>query len=159
MEHLYTHAESQRWKRRAALTMGISAGAVALALAVCIVLCTIVTTANAKTLLILAVALFTLAGWAAILLLFFVYAPARAQAEHIFGMLNGEVQQYEGMLTLHRETFRIPKSITVRKATLLTDEGPVSLNVSAALAHRLPTDEKLRLETVRRYIAAYEVIR
>lgn len=159
MEHLYTHAESQRWKRRAALTMGISAGAVALALAVCILLCTAVNTANARTLLLCCVALFTLAGWAAILLLFFVYAPARAQAEHIFGMLNGETQVFEGTLTLHRETFRIPKSITVRKATLHTDEGPVSLNVSAALAHRLPTDRRLRLETVRRYIAAYEVIR
>lgn len=158
MTRLFTPEEAKRWHQRASLTLTLSVGLVALALAVCIILCTQVNTGNAQTLLLTASALFTLAGWAAILLMYFVHAPAKAQAEHIFGMLNGEVTLLEGTLTLHRETFRIPKSVTVRKATLTTAEGPVSVSVSAALAGRLPAGVPLRVETVRRFISAYEVI-
>lgn len=159
MKHLYTREEALRWRRRASLSLGISIAAVTLALTVCIILCTQVSTANAQTLLLSVIVLFTLAGWTAILLLYFSYAPAKAQAEHIRGMLAEEPQPCEGVLTLHRETFRIPKSVTVRKATLLTDDGPVSLSVSAGLARMLPRNSvRVRVWTVRRFITAYEVI-
>lgn len=158
MKHLYTPEEARRWKARASRTKAFSIGALALALAVCILLCTRVTTANAQTLLLWAIALFTLAGWTAILLMYLVYAPARAQAVHIGGMVSAEAECAEGVLTLLKETFPIPKSITVRKATLQTAEGPVSLSVSAALARQLPVGVPLRVMTVRRFITAYEVI-
>lgn len=159
MKPLYTTEEARRWKRRSAFALTASAGVVALALAICIVLCTQVNTANARTLLLCAITLFTLAGWTGILLLCFVHAPAKAQAEHIRGILAEEPQLHEGILTLQRDSFRIPGSIAVRKATLLTEEGPVSLNVSAGLAKKLPGGSAhLRVWTVRRFITAYEVI-
>lgn len=159
MKPLYTFQEAKRWKQRSAFALAASAGVVALALAVCIVLCTQVGTANAQALLLCAITLFTLAGWTAILLLCFMHAPAKAQAEHIRGILAEEPQLHEGTLTMHRDSFRIPGSITVRKATLLTDDGPLSLNVSAGLAKKLPgSAAHLRVWTVRRFITAYEVI-
>ena len=160
MKQLYTPEEAQRWRQRAALTLGISVGAVVLALIVCIILCTQVSTANAAAMLVWCIVLFTLAGWTCILTMYFSYAPAKAQSEHIRGMLAEEPRISEGVLTLHRETFRIPKSITVRKATLATDGGDLSLSVSAGLARQLPRDGvRLRIWTVRRFITAYEVIK
>ena len=159
MKPLYTFQEARRWKQRSTSALAASAGVVTLALAVCIVLCTQVSTANAQALLFWVVTLFTLAGWTAILLLCFMYAPAKAQAEHIRGILAEEAQIHEGTLTMHRDSFRIPGSITVRKATLLTEDGPLSLNVSAGLANKLPDGAvHLRVWTVRRFITAYEVI-
>ncbi|MBR3763923.1 MAG: hypothetical protein IKK57_05145 [Clostridia bacterium] len=159
MKHLYTAGEAQRWRRRASLVLFVSLGAVAAALTTDIVLCTRVSTGNAQQLLLWVIALFTLAGWAAILLLWFVYVPAKAQAEHIGGMLAEEPQLLEGVLTIHRESFHIPRSVTVRKATLVTVEGEKSLHISAALARQLPAGGgKLRLMTVRRFITGFEVI-
>lgn len=158
MVRLYTQEAACRFQRRARVSLGISLGLMAAALAVCIFLCTRLTTANARTLLLADIALFTLAGWAAMLVLYFVYAPAKAQATHMLGMLAAQAELYEGTLELRRETFRIPKSITVRKATLHTDEGDLRVNVSAGVAGQLPQGKKLRVWTVRRYITAYEVL-
>jgi len=159
MKRLYTPETARHWKRRSTFTLAFSLGLVALALIVCVCLCAQVSTANAQTLLITCIILFTLAGWACILLLYFAYVPARAQATHIAGMFSAEVETFEGVLTIHKEGFHIPKSVTVRKATLLTAEGPLSLNISAGLAHQLPANgSSVRVSTVRRYITGYEVI-
>jgi len=158
MTRLYTLKEAKRWKQRAALMLALATGLVALALIVCIALCTQVNTGNAQSLLSATITLFTLAGWTAILLGYFGYLPARAQAEHIGGMTTGTEEELEGVLTLLPETFRIPKSVTVRRATLDTPQGPVSLSVSAALSRQLPTGVPLRVLTVRRFVAGYEVI-
>lgn len=159
MVRLYTPESARYWKRRAAFLLGLSLGLVALALAVNIVLCTQVGTGNAQTLQAVCIALFTLAGWACILLLYFAYAPARAQAAHIGGMFSAPDETHEGVLTIHRESFRIPASVTVRKATLDTAEGPLSLSISAALVSRLPrSGARVRVTTVRRFITGYEVI-
>ena len=159
MKQLYTPEEAKRWQRRASLSLAFVIGLPVLALAVCIVLCTQVTTANAQTLLLTVIALFTLAGWAAILLAAFAYRPARALAIHIGGMLSAEPQAYEGTLTLLPETFGIPQSITVRKASILTEDGPVSLSVSTGLVRQLPRGSaRIRVWTVRKFITAYEVI-
>lgn len=158
MKHFYTPEEALKWSRRAFRIRAFAITLVALALVVCIILCTQVNTANAQTMLGLCILLFTLAGWAGILLLYYGYAPARALSDHIGGMLTGEAVPMEGVLTVHRESFRIPKSVTVRKATLQTADGPVSLSVSAALAPQLPQDgAPVRLLTVRKYIAGFEV--
>jgi len=158
MKRLYTPEAARRWKRRASFTRLIAPGLVALALMVCILLCTMVTTANARQMMFACIALFTLAGWACILLWYFVYTPAQAQALHIGGMFTQAEETYEGVLTIHRDSFRIPKSVTVRKATLDTADGPVSLSVSAALAGQFPANgSKVRVLTVRKFIVAYEV--
>ncbi len=159
MIRLYTPESARQWKRRAALLLGFSIGLVVLALMVNIVLCTRVNTANAQTLQITAIALFMLAGWACILLLYFAYAPAKAQAVHIGGMFSAESETYEGVLTIHKESFHIPKSVTVRKATLETAEGPLTLNISAGLVHQLPKNgTAVRVTAVRKYITGYEVM-
>lgn len=159
MVRLYTPEAARYWKRRAAFLLGLSIGLVALALAVNIFLCTRVNTANAQALQLTAIGLFTLAGWACILLLWFAYTPAKAQAVHIGGMFSAESETYEGVLTIHKEGFQIPKSVAVRKATLETAEGPLSLSVSAALVSRLPKNgTAVRVTTVRKYITGYEVI-
>lgn len=159
MIRLYTPEAAQRWKRRAWLTLTLSLGLVALATIINIILCGQVNTANATTLQLTCIALFALAGWACILLLYYVYAPARAMATHIGGMFSAPSETYEGVLTVHKDSFRIPKSVTVRKATLETAEGPVALSVSAGLVHKLPKNgSALRVTTVRKYITGYEVI-
>lgn len=158
MNRLYTPEAAQRWKRRASLTRIMAPGLVALALIVCIILCAMVNTSNAQRMMLSCMGLFTLAGWACILLLYYVYAPAQAQALHIGGMFTQAEEEHEGLLTVHRDSFRIPKSVTVRKATLDTADGPLSLSVSAALAGQLPQNgTKVRVWTVRRFIVAYEV--
>ncbi len=159
MIRLYTPEAARRWKRRAYMILVFSLGLVALALIACIIFCTQVNTANAQTLMLSSMALFTLAGWACILLLYFAYAPAKAQAVHMAGMFSAKTETWEGVLTVHKDSFHIPKSVTVRKATLETAEGPLSLSVSAGLASRLPKNgTAVRVTTVRKYITGYEVI-
>lgn len=158
MKRLYTPEASQHWQRRASLARIIGPGLVVLALIVCIVLCTMVNTANAQQMLFACMSIFTLAGWICIFLLYAVWAPARAQATHIAGMLEQEPELYEGELTIHSDSFRIPKSVTVRKAALNTTDGVLSLSVSAALAEQFPANgTKVRVWTVRKFIVAYEV--
>jgi len=159
MIRLYTPEAARYWQRRAWLTFSISLGLVALATIINIILCGQVNTANATTLQLTCIGLYALSGWACILLLYFVYAPARAMATHIGGMFSAESEAYEGTLTVHRESFHIPKSVTVRKATLETADGPLSLSVSAGLVHKLPKNgSTVRVTTVRKYITGYEVI-
>lgn len=158
MNRLYTPQAAQHWQHRAKTSLWLSLGLMAAALAVCILLCTRLTTANTQTLLLTDIILFTLAGWICMLVLYFVYAPAKAQATHMAGMLTAEPEIYEGVLTLHRESFHIPKSITVRKASLHTGEDALTLNVSASLSRQLPQGKRLRVWTVRKYITAYEVL-
>lgn len=158
MKYLYTPEEARRWKQRSSRRLYSILVLIALTLTACIILCRQVNTGNAQSLLVIVIALSTLAGWVGMLLFYFSYSPAKAQTVHIQGILSGEKDYAEGILTLHKESFRIPKSITVRKATLQTTDGPLSVSVSAALARQLPTGVSLRVETVRRFITAYEVI-
>lgn len=159
MVRLYTPESARYWKHRATFLFAFSIALVVLALAVNIILCTRVNTANAQTMQIACITLFTLAGWACILLLWFAYTPAKALAVHIGGMFSAESEIHEGVLTIHKESFRIPKSVTVRKATLATAEGPLALSVSAALVPQLPkSGTSVRVTTVRKYITGYEVI-
>lgn len=159
MIRLYTPEAARQWKRRACVTLALALGLVALALVANIVMCTRVDTGNAAALQTACIALFTLAGWACILLLYFAYAPAKAQAVHMAGMFSAPSETHEGVLTIHRESFHIPHSVTVRKATLETAEGTLSLSVSAGLVHKLPKNgARVRVTTVRKYITGYEVI-
>lgn len=157
MIRLYTRETADRWLRRAKTLLWLALSLVGAALVICIVLCGRVNTGNAATLLVTCIALFTLAGWAGILLLVFAYAPARAQAEHMAGMFTQEEECFEGVLELHREYLHIPKSVTVRKATLHTDEGDVALSVCAGLSRSLPRGKRVKVLAVRKFITAYEV--
>ena len=159
MIRLYTPEAALHWKRRSIFTLCLSLGLVAAATLVNILLCGMVHSGNAAQLQAVCIALFALCGWACILLLYFVYAPAKAQAVHIAGMFSAPTETYEGVLTIHKESFHIPHSVTVRKATLETADGPLALSISAGMVPRLPRDAaRLRVTTVRKYITGYEVI-
>lgn len=159
MNRLYTPEEAHRWRRRTRLSLVICIVLAVIVTGICILLSTWVNTANAMRLLLTNIALFTLTGWAVILTLYYVHAPAKAQALHIEGMFSEEPQVYEGVYTLQPGAFRIPKSVTVRSAVLTSGEDASTLHISAVLVGRLPpSGTHLRVWTVRRFIIAYEVI-
>lgn len=160
MIRLYTLEKMQYWKRRSVISLALALGLVGAALIANIILCCQVNTLNARKMQLACIALFALAGWACILIFFFSYAPAKAQAIHMSGILSDQEETYEGKLMVHRNSFHIPKSISVRKATLDTAEGPISLNVSASLARKLPENgAAVRILAVRRFITGCEVLK
>lgn len=159
MTVLYTEAEMQKMKRRAAWSGAVSWGALALGWIACAALCFFVRTANAKQMLFLVIGLATVSGWVFILLRQMVCAPSHAEARHMAGILRDATEvEYEGFLRLSPGAFRIPKSISIRKLSIRQDEENISLNIDARLACRLPPDgTSVRVMTVRKYVTAFEV--
>ena len=71
-------------------------------------------------------------------------------------MLSGTAESRTGTLTLSDRTFRIPKSIVVRKASLQTQEETVTLNLDNARAGFLPSGLlEAEVQTVRKYITGF----
>ena len=158
MISLYTTEEAQRLRRHAGISARTAAIVFLLAFAACIALCFFVRTANASRMLIRVIVLFTLGGWAAILLLNLVYYPARAGYTHMEGILAGETEVREGRLLILPGAFRIPKSITVRKVNLETEGETLHLSVLCGKVNQLPANgSRVRVCTVRNYITAFEV--
>lgn len=158
MKELYTPEAAQRWTRKARnlLTAILAIGGVALI--ICILLCCLVNTANASLLCGLVIGTSTIAGWTIILLLILAYLPARAEAAHITGVMQGEPEELCGTLKVNPQKWIIPHSVTFYKATLTQEEGSRSLNLDAALIRELPPQgARVRLTTVRKFITAYEV--
>ena len=160
MVSLYSKDEKNRMKKRAMICLVTACAVLGGAFSACIVLCAQVRTANAERLLYWVIGLFTLAGWAFILLLSLGYWPYQAEYRHMEGILNGPEEMAEGRLTVSPATFRIPKSIVIRKAALTSGEETKTLNVDARLAKMLPKNGSyVRIKTVRKYITAAEVAR
>lgn len=158
MVSLYSKDEKNRMKKRAMICLVTACAVLGGAFIACIVLCTRVRTANAERLLYWVIGLFTLAGWAFILLLSLGYWPYQAEYRHMEGILSGQEEVWEGRLTVSPVTFRIPKSIVIRKATLTSGEETKTLNVDARLAKMLPKNGSyVQIKTVRKYITAVEV--
>ena len=155
MVYLYTTEEAEKLKRKAD---GMRAAALVTggaALAVCIVLCCLVTTANAPVMQALVTGLSILAGWGVMLLYTFGIRQARAEADHMLGILKSEPEEHRGILTVTDQAFHIPRSITVYKATLEENGEKLSLNINARLAGRLPALRgPVKVKCVRRYVIA-----
>lgn len=159
MQQWYSSANAARLKKRAALCKGSMILLGAAALAACIVLCTRVNTGNAARLLWWVAGLSTAAGWVVLLTMAFLYRPLKAQAGHVAGLLGGEEEQYTGRLSLLPGGFQIPGSIVVRKAKLMGEGEPLTLNVNARCVRDLPPQEALvRVTAVRTFITAAEVM-
>ena len=157
---LYSNEEKNRMKKRAMICLAAACVVLGGAFIACVVLCAQVRTANAERLLYWVIGLFTLAGWAFILLLSLGYWPFQAEYRHMEGILNGPEEMAEGRLTVSPVTFRIPKSIVICKAALTSGEETKTLNVDARLAKTLPKNgSHVRIKTVRKYITAVEVAR
>jgi hypothetical protein len=130
-----------------------------LALALFAVLCLLTRTGNAQSMLYPAMAVMLLSGWGVIALWLFVVEPARAEAQHLAGLAEAEPEIREGRFSLTADSFRIPKSVRIRKARLQTESETLSLNVNEKLAGRMPPDDSLvRAEIVRKFITGVEVL-
>ena len=159
MKSLYSAELLGQWtarKKRCLLLCALVMGA---ALLVCLYLCSRVTTGNASMLLVWVVGIFTLAGWASLWTLWFAYAPARAQLSHIRGMLEGDTETHEGTLHVLGEKVYIPKSIAIYKVAIKNGEETYTCHLNALLLPQLPPNgAQVRVNTVRKFITAYEVI-
>lgn len=158
MKELYTRLTASRWRmrRRRYLSLALMTGAVALA--ACIYLCTQVSTATAEPLLYLVIGLSTLAGWAVMLLVAFGHLPARAEAEHIAGMLEEPGEEVAGVLNVEKQQWHIPHSIRFCRATITDGEEKHPCQVNARMARQLPANGTVVCAVIRRrFITAYEV--
>ena len=129
-----------------------------LSLVLCIFLCTKVTFFNQDRLLWPVVIVSVLGGWGVIFLYSYAYAPAKARAEHMKGIMAGEEEVFSGVLQRTGETFAIPKSVTVKKIRLQMGEESILLHAESAAARQLPADGKrVKVSAVRKFITGYEV--
>lgn len=159
MKEMYSLRAADAWKSKAAKRLGLMLFVAAAALGLCIFLCCRVNTKNAEKMMIAVMALSICAGWAVMLLYAYAYRPARTRAEHMRGILTGDKEMFYGVLQRTKEVFSIPKSVTVRKIALKNGEEKHLLHVDTALVRQLPPDgTRVGVETVRKFITAWEVI-
>ena len=132
---------------------------IALSLALFVTLCLLTRTGNARIMLYLAMAVLVLSGWGVIALWLFALEPARAEERHLTGLAALDPEIREGRFFMTGDTFRIPRSVRIRKVRLETAEETLSLNLNERLADRMPPDGSLvRAETVRKFITGLEVL-
>lgn len=159
MKKLYSMEAAKAWLKKARQRKYIMLGVGILSLAVCIFLCTQVTFFNQDRLLLPVIVLSVIAGWVVMLLYVFAYAPARARAEHMKGIMAGEEEVFSGVLQRTGESFSIPKSVTVKKIRLQMGEESILLHAESAVARQLPADgTRVQVSAVRKFITGYEVI-
>lgn len=159
MHSLYTSALEKRCRRFARLSLLLACAPVVCGWAVCAYLCTRVRTGNAAALFPPVLILATLSGWAAILIFFLAYRPARAEYRHVAGILREAPSDLrEGTLTWVGDAFQLPGSIRVRKANLENGSETASLLLDERLAKGIPQGTPLRIRTRRKFLSDYEVL-
>lgn len=123
------------------------------------VLCLFIRTCNARTMHPVLLTATAVSGAAAIIIYVLFTRPARQELKHLEMLRNGSQDVREGILTVTRESFRIPKSVRVRRVILETgEERPALLNVDERWVGRmLPDGSRVRLTTVHSYIAGAEI--
>lgn len=157
MHLLYPPEEAEQLHRRSRRSGRWILCIGAAALILCVTLCFFVRTGNASRLLTWVIAVSTLSGWACILIGALVYFPARAEADHMRGILSETPEERRGTLSVSPLLFHIPRSVTVRRAILTDGEEKTTLHVLARKAKKLPAgDVYLRVYTVRNFITAFE---
>ena len=122
------------------------------------VLCLFIRTGNARAMHPVLLIGTAVPGAAAIIVNVLCARPARQELKHLEMLRSGHQDIREGTLTVTRDSFRIPKSVRVRRVILDTgDERPALLNVDERWVGRMPPDgSKVRLATVHSYIAGAE---
>ena len=123
------------------------------------VLCLFIRTGNTRTIHPVLLIATAVPGAAAIIVWVLFTRPARQELKHLEMLRNGSQDIREGTLTVTRESFRIPKSVRVRRVILETgEERPSLLNVDERWVGRMPPDgSKVRLAAVHSYIAGAEI--
>ena len=157
MTSLYTKEQLNRVKRKDQTGRALVWGLSAVSLAACVALCLNTRMGNERTMYLFVVAVSILGGWTVMALLFFYWLPWRAERRHMEGILQGEEEEAVGVLRWTDTLFAIPRSITVRKMNLETDQGLLSLQADERLIRALPkSGTRVRVRFVRRYITAWE---
>ncbi len=157
MTSLYTKEQLDRVKRKDQTGRALVWGLSTVSLAACVALCLNTRMGNERTMYLFVVAVSILGGWTVMALLFFYWLPWRAERRHMEGILKGEEEEAIGVLHWTDTLFAIPRSITVRKMNLETDQGLLSLQADNRLIRALPKrGTRVRVRFVRRYITAWE---
>ncbi len=158
MNKWYSQPQAAKYRRLVSLGRLLAWLCAGLSLAACIFLCTRVRTGNANRMLGWVVGISTLGGWLFMLLTVFLIRPAKAQAEHILGLLGDAERSYTGQLTVAPDRILIPGSIVVRKVQLQTGEETLHLSLNDRLAGQLPpAGQPVRVRVVRSFIIGVEV--
>ena len=130
----------------------------AAALTVFVVLCLVTRTGNAAFMTKAAIVWAVLSGWAVVAFRAFALEPEKAEESHLTGLEAAEKKVREGRFFLREDSFRIPRSVRVRKVRLESGDETLSLNLNEKLADRMPPDgSAVRVETARKFITAMEV--
>ncbi len=159
MECFLNEEAIEKSRRRVRRCTGLLCCAAGLALAFIITVCLLTRTGNAQAMLYAAMAGMVLGSLAVLGLWMFAVEPAKAEYRHLAGLAAVEREVREGRFYLGSDTFRIPKSVRVRKVRLDTENGSLSLNLNAELAGRVPPDGSfVRTETARKFIVGMDVL-
>ena len=116
-------------------------------------------TGNARAMTWTAIAAAAAAGWGILAFWMFRVKPDRAEARHLKGLAEETPRELTGRLAVRKDSFRIPKSVRVRKVGLETEGETLSLNVDEKLAGEMPADGSLvRVTAARKFITGVEVL-
>jgi len=130
--------------------------------AVFVVLCLLTRTGNARVMHAVLLAVTGMLGGTAVAVYLLALRPVRQERKHLEMLRNGEKTILEGRLKVTGDSFRIPKSVRVRRVLLETgeaDERPVMLNVDERWVDRMPQDGSgIRAAAVHSYIAGVETV-
>lgn len=141
-------------KRRNSLAAAALIGG--LALLCCVLLCALTRTGNADRMMLTAIAVSTVGGWAALSLLMFPAADARVELRHAEMLRAGPEEALRGTLRFEPGVMRIIGSIRFRTLRVQTAEGERRVKVCASRAPLLPEGRELTLRVVNGYVAAFE---
>ncbi len=161
MTCLYTHVQTLE-RRKKEKRLRICAFIIAFfTLSACVALCTFVRTGNAERMLLAAVIISTLGGWAVILLRELKIKPVRALRRHEEGILeyaemSGPTER-EGILKSTGRYVSLPGSITFFLLKLKNDEETAEIKIPKEKAALLPKQSAhVRILTVRGYLFSWE---
>ncbi len=167
MESFVSRQEQAKWQNRFRISTWVFRSAAAGTLALFIIFCLVIRTANARAITWTMLISMTLLGWFCIGFHMNVVRPARAEERHLDMLLNGEPEEFEGILRMAGRPVQIPKSIRILRITLEGEESlnPAEipqkkrLNLDERLAGRMPAEgSRIRVQAVNDYITGLEVL-
>lgn len=127
-----------------------------------VTLCLLIRTGNARVMHAVLLAVTGALGGTAVAVYLLLLRPVRRERKHLEMLRTGEKTSLEGRLTVTEDSFRIPKSVRVRRVLLETggtDERPVMLNVDERWVDRMPPNgSRIRAAAVHSYLAGVETI-
>ncbi len=127
-----------------------------------VTLCLLIRTGNARVMHAALLGTTGVLGGCAVTVYLLLLRPARQELKHLEMLRTGEKTYPEGRLTVTEDSFRIPRSVRVRRVLLETggtDERPVMLNVDERWVNRMPPNgSRIRAAAVHSYLAGVETI-